>query len=108
MQGRICVMTVFAVAVIRRRRNHIASADFSALFGVGLARLRMHYDSMYNRIEFYLASAVAKKYFHIFFVKKVLVIILILLYNGICKQFNTTHQERWREWPCEVAATIAV
>ena len=20
---------------------------------------------------------------------------------------NTTHQERWREWPCETAATIA-
>ena len=68
----------------------------------------MYYDSIYNRIEFYLASAVVKKYFHIFFVKKVLVIILILLYNGICNQFNTTHQERWREWPCEVAATIAV
>ena len=46
--------------------------------------------------------------FHIFFVKKVLVIMSILLYNGICKQFNTTHQERWREWPYEVAATIAV
>ena len=108
MQGRICVMTVFDVAVIRRRRNHIASAAFSALLEDMLARLRMHYESLYNRIEFYLASAVAKKYFHIFFVKKVLVIILILLYNGICNQFNTTHQERWREWPCEVAATIAV
>jgi len=90
-----------------RRRNHIAPVDFSALLEDRLARLRMHYDSIYNRIKFYLVSAVAKKYFHIFFVKKVLVIILILLYNGICKQFNTTHQERWREWPCEVAATIA-
>lgn len=68
----------------------------------------MHYESLYNRIEFYLASAVAKKVFSHIFRKKVLVIILILLYNGICKQFNTTHQERWREWPCEVAATIAV
>ena len=96
------------IAVVRRRRNHIASAAFSALLEDRLARQRMRYDSIYNRIEFYLASAVAKKYFHIFFVKKVLVIILILLYNGICNQFNTTHQERWREWPCEVAATIAV
>ena len=101
-------MTVFNVAVVCCSRNHIASAAFSALLGLGIAGIRMHYESLYNRIEFYLASAVAKKYFHIFFVKKVLVIILILLYNGICKQFNTTHQERWREWPCEVAATIAV
>ena len=68
----------------------------------------MHYDSMYNRIKFYLASVVTEKAFSHIFRKKVLVIILILLYNGICKQFNTTHQERWREWPCEVAATIAV
>lgn len=96
------------IAVVRCYRNYIASAAFSALLEDRLARLRMHYDYIYNRIEFYLALAVAKKYFHIFFVKKVLVIILILLYNGTCKQFNTTHQERWREWPCEVAATIAV
>ena len=27
------------IAVVRRRRNHIASAAFSALFGVGIARL---------------------------------------------------------------------
>ena len=55
MQGRICVMTVFDVAVIRHRRNHIASEAFSALFGVGIARIRMHYESLYNRIKFYLA-----------------------------------------------------
>lgn len=101
-------MTVFNVAVVCCCRNHIAFAAFSALFEVRDARAHLRHDWLYNRIEFYLASAVAKKYFHIFFVKKVLVIILILLYNGICKQFNTTHQERWREWPCEVAATIAV
>ena len=101
-------MTVFNVAVVRHRRNHIASAAFSALFGVGIARIRMHYESLYNRIKFYLALSVAEKVFSHIFRKKVLVIILILLYNGICKQFNTTHQERWREWPCEVAATIAV
>jgi hypothetical protein len=66
MQGRICVMTVFAVAVIRRRRDHIASAAFSALFGVGIAGIRMHYESLYNRIEFYLASAVEKSIFTYF------------------------------------------
>ncbi|WP_337602875.1 hypothetical protein, partial [Phascolarctobacterium succinatutens] len=55
------------VLEVRHRRNHIASADFSALFGVGIAKLRMHYDSMYNRIKFYLVSAVAENVvLHIF------------------------------------------
>ncbi len=70
MQGRICVMTVFDVAVIRHRRNHIASAAFSALLEDRLVRLRMHYNYLYNRIRFYLASSVADKVFSHIFRKK--------------------------------------
>ena len=41
------------------------------------------------------------------FVQKTLAIPTRLLYNSQRNKFHITHQERWREWPCEVAATIA-
>ena len=63
-------MTVFDVAVVCCCRNNIAFAAFSALFEERLARLRMHYDSMYNRIKFYLASVVTEKAFSHIFRKK--------------------------------------
>ena len=29
------------------------------------------------------------------------------MYYNVQGEINITHQERWREWPCEAAATIA-
>jgi hypothetical protein len=58
------------VLEVRRRRNHLASAAFSAFFGVGIARIRMHYESLYNRIKFYLVSAITEKAFSHIFRKK--------------------------------------